>query len=574
MRNAGHLAEARFLEIIRDWWDIVNVDNKFKGQRLLNPLMTPLLREDWKDGSCRKIKYLEKFLTWLENWNTHQDFQKHRLTNETYEALKHTVKAQISLTDYLFKTYDCFDYILLGKFQTDQLERRFGKYRTLAGNGYQKSMTEILESEKKMRLRAMYHNQPDVVDLVRKLERENKEKENIEDHLHEMNESYQFASIFHDQDEFDKVDLDGTESNQIHIAGYSAFKIGKILRKQGYKCECIKEIAESKGANVGDTYFDYLQRGGLTCPGKLSLTVCITMYKVLASIIMDDEYNLTFKSPSLNQKNELINHTLMFLESCELPFERECPTCKMELSFKMRLLASPIANTLLKANAQRINDEHLRHKQIANQMKVQKKRIKEANAAIVLLAQKNVTQADLNQMTPSQRRNTIQLSQHVTGDSDLPSTSQLQTQIKIEPIDMLPPSQPLSQQGSFRRIKKALKRKVPRTQISNTEPLELCMESLSQISLQPTSSNDTVKKRKLSTVTSDIPDTSTSSTSSQVERQSTSQTLSQPLSQTTSRSSRVVNIPARFKSPLKTQPRIKTNPIQAKLNKEKIFRPS
>lgn len=44
------------------------------------------------------------------------------------------------------------DYILLGKFQTDCLEDRFGKYRQLSGAQYHVSIRQVYESERKLRL--------------------------------------------------------------------------------------------------------------------------------------------------------------------------------------------------------------------------------------------------------------------------------------------------------------------------------------------------------------------------------------------------------------------------------------
>ena len=41
---------------------------------------------------------------------------------------------------------------MLGKLQTDNLERRFGQYRQLSGSNYNISVQQVLESEKKLRV--------------------------------------------------------------------------------------------------------------------------------------------------------------------------------------------------------------------------------------------------------------------------------------------------------------------------------------------------------------------------------------------------------------------------------------
>ncbi|KAH7977923.1 hypothetical protein HPB49_003950 [Dermacentor silvarum] len=47
-------------------------------------------------------------------------------------------------------------YVLLGKFQTDSLEDRFGRYRQLSGANYNVSIRQIDESETKLRLQKVF----------------------------------------------------------------------------------------------------------------------------------------------------------------------------------------------------------------------------------------------------------------------------------------------------------------------------------------------------------------------------------------------------------------------------------
>ena len=46
-------------------------------------------------------------------------------------------------------------YVLLGKFQTDNLESRFENYRQLSGSNYLVSMKEVLQSEKKLKVKSL-----------------------------------------------------------------------------------------------------------------------------------------------------------------------------------------------------------------------------------------------------------------------------------------------------------------------------------------------------------------------------------------------------------------------------------
>ena len=47
------------------------------------------------------------------------------------------------------------NYVLLGKFQTDDLENRFGRYRQLAGGQYHISLRQLYESEKRLRIQSL-----------------------------------------------------------------------------------------------------------------------------------------------------------------------------------------------------------------------------------------------------------------------------------------------------------------------------------------------------------------------------------------------------------------------------------
>ena len=49
----------------------------------------------------------------------------------------------------------CMDYVLTGKFQTDQLEGGFGHYRQLSRSNYLVSVADILQSEKKLKVKRL-----------------------------------------------------------------------------------------------------------------------------------------------------------------------------------------------------------------------------------------------------------------------------------------------------------------------------------------------------------------------------------------------------------------------------------
>lgn len=68
-----------------------------------------------------------KILEWLDYWASLKHDAGH-FTAETHMALGHTSHALHDISLYCLQQVG-FKYVLLGKFQMDSLEERFGKYR-------------------------------------------------------------------------------------------------------------------------------------------------------------------------------------------------------------------------------------------------------------------------------------------------------------------------------------------------------------------------------------------------------------------------------------------------------------
>lgn len=131
-----HSDTANFISIICKWWDIMNVKTPYKRLHKNNPFTKPLTVENM-DGN----------FVFLDKW--HQiERPSSGLSSETHSALKQTAYGMMELCQYCIKELN-FKYILPGKFQTDLLEKRSGKYRRLAGTQYHISMRRVFECEKK-----------------------------------------------------------------------------------------------------------------------------------------------------------------------------------------------------------------------------------------------------------------------------------------------------------------------------------------------------------------------------------------------------------------------------------------
>ena len=139
-----YAATSLYIKIIVTWWHIVNVKSPLKGQRLNNKFEQPLT-----PGSHISKDFLKYFVEWLQRWNLMSTLGC--LTRETFSALLHTSNVLLEISEYCINDLKA-NYVLLGKFQTDCLEARFGMYRQLAGGQYDVSLRQVFECEKKIRL--------------------------------------------------------------------------------------------------------------------------------------------------------------------------------------------------------------------------------------------------------------------------------------------------------------------------------------------------------------------------------------------------------------------------------------
>ncbi|MCP4486154.1 MAG: hypothetical protein GY820_02375 [Gammaproteobacteria bacterium] len=93
------------------------------------------------------MEFLIEFADFLEKW---EKLGQYGLTKETFLAVRHTCKGLFFVAKYCLERLG-FHYVLLGKFQSDPLESRFGWYRQLNGGNYYLSCQQLFENERKIR---------------------------------------------------------------------------------------------------------------------------------------------------------------------------------------------------------------------------------------------------------------------------------------------------------------------------------------------------------------------------------------------------------------------------------------
>ena len=91
------------------------------------------------------------------------------LTTHTCSALVRTLRAQADLIDELIEK-DMYDFVMVGRLQSDPLERRFSQYRQMSGSRFLVSLREVISSEKILKCRALLKNEIDIDEDVLQVE--------------------------------------------------------------------------------------------------------------------------------------------------------------------------------------------------------------------------------------------------------------------------------------------------------------------------------------------------------------------------------------------------------------------
>lgn len=127
-----------FIKFIVKWWTVVNNRQKGLDERLKDLRRTAIASSD-----CWQISFLmndvPQFASYLAPVNSKNRNKK--LTADTSKALANTSMGLSSLACHLLHTDH--NYVLLGMFQTDYLEKQFGKYRQCGGGKYLISVHDI-----------------------------------------------------------------------------------------------------------------------------------------------------------------------------------------------------------------------------------------------------------------------------------------------------------------------------------------------------------------------------------------------------------------------------------------------
>ena len=200
-------------------------------------------------------------------------------SKETFLALRHTCIALSRCCRYILSHLG-FEYVLLGKLQSDNIESRFGHYRQLSGANYFISVRDVVQSERKIRaLSLLKFSKVTVQDIDAAIENQT----NDTDHEIQVLAS-QISEALH-------MDYNPTESEENIILYVSGAICRSTLRST--KCSACKEIlcTDCTELSAEVMYIDensesllnfqnIVNRGGLLKPSDFAFNLCMLSFRI------------------------------------------------------------------------------------------------------------------------------------------------------------------------------------------------------------------------------------------------------------------------------------------------------
>ena len=321
-----------FLSIINTWWLIANSKEQFNPNPIGNAVV---------DGDG-KIQFFRELADWIEMWQKSPNFT---LTAQTSGALITTLRAQAALIEDLLA--EGYDYVLVARFQSDPLERRFSQYRQMSGGRFLVGLREVSCSERILACRSLILEDIDFW------------KENIRPQISEANvaEFLEEVSVLETEIQECSLDDDSREVSTM-LAGYVSLQL-----QSRSKCTSCKEklVTDADGVEK-DKYLKILSRGGLTTPSQS-----------LADFVDDCFAILDFIDPLFVQ-HKITKVRDVSIKVLEQYGPKPAFVCSKHLEWGSKFAMKPIIN-IFNNNKQKLSTDAVRKDNVAEYKRV--KRLKE-----------------------------------------------------------------------------------------------------------------------------------------------------------------------------------------------------
>jgi len=247
------------------------------------------------------------------------------LSKETFQSAKQTCEGLASICEYLIQIKRQ-SYVLLGKFQSDKLEGRFGKLRQLTGGNLFASVRQFLESERTLKIKNLAVLDLSLADINDIFSESNHENDaivkSISDQLVQGLETDNCI-------ETNPSVPEALENILFYVAGYFSRTIGS---KE--KCQPCKKLLISEESNIeviceSDSqlsleensrriaYISQVNRGGLVFPSELAFSATVLAWSMYQKIKSNSTLSQVLFQPNISAQKVFSLTFLSYLESSE-----------------------------------------------------------------------------------------------------------------------------------------------------------------------------------------------------------------------------------------------------------------
>lgn len=265
---------AIFINKVLSWWKIVNVKSKDIDVRLRDELQAVI-----SDPSDKRLDTLLEFGDVALKMAGKQGKRQKQLTRDTAQAIYHTSSGLVNLCRQLL--HISHQYVMLGQFSTDPLEKEFSKLRQGSGGTYFINVQQIVEKCNIHRSRLLLSLDADLTQT--QLEEPG---HSCSDCSFELESDEKASETFDNLEELESSVSSETKSVLVYVAGY-------VTRKDKELDEMsLLEQTTFYYQKYGD-YTNSLDRGGLNIPSDRACQWTILSF-ILFNVVKDSVCRKSF----------------------------------------------------------------------------------------------------------------------------------------------------------------------------------------------------------------------------------------------------------------------------------------
>ena len=329
---------ADFVSYIHRLIKILNIRSSTVGIRRHDALKLPI-----SSSADERLNLLHEYATFFQKWRVSKQAG---LSHETFFAVENVCRVIRLIVIHVLEKFNFF-YVLTGHIQSDSIESRFGRYRQMSGGNFFISVKQILENEKNIKLVSLLkHSGIQLSSII-------------------FSESLDTApaEVF-DIDDMPDVDVTDSELEVIfYVAGYCAHTLRNTVNCK----DCFFLISSDSDMPIVDqptSFFDFINRGKLKCPGNNVYLLCCFAYKIFCKIRRSSKFCLFLRLSS--PRDSFVKTVLKCLDddsSCLLSFacrqnhDMEKMKCKILVTF-----FNCLVRNFLRSEYSKGNDELLSRK--------------------------------------------------------------------------------------------------------------------------------------------------------------------------------------------------------------------